>query len=145
MEPYATHIEPLINAALETEGDILELGCGDYSTPILSAIALHRGNRFVVNSSDPEWANRFRNYAEVEIVDWNTWIPSGNWGLIMLDNEQLTCDRIKWIPKLSKICKKIVMHDADAARLSSEYSTLTAGLQASIYAKHTPWTVTFTC
>jgi hypothetical protein len=121
------------------------LGCGDYSTPVLSAIARRRGSRFVVNSSNPEWANRFNDYAEVEIVDWETWTPKGKWGLIMLDNEQFTCERIRWIPKLSKICEVIVMHDADAAMLSPEYSDLTEGLESMIDKKHTPWTVVFRC
>lgn len=63
----------------------------------------------------------------------------------MLDSEQFTNERIKWIPQLSKICKVIVMHDADAAMLSPDYSDLTEGLKSTMYAKHTPWTVVFEC
>ena len=135
----------MVNAALDTKGDILELGCGDYSTPVLSAIARRRGDRLVVLSSNEEWANKFHDYADVQIVDWATWVPSGNWGLVMLDNEQFTCERIRLIPRLAKICKTIVMHDADAAMMSPEYSDLTKGLESMIDKKHIPWTVVFKC
>jgi hypothetical protein len=145
MDAYATHQHALIEAALATTGDILELGSGDYSTPLLSAIAKHRGNRLVIKSSDPVWADRFRDIAEVEIVDWATWEPEGKYGLVFLDNEQLTSDRIKWIPKLAKIAKVIVMHDADAAMCSPEYESMTDGLDCVIHAKHTPWTAVFKC
>lgn len=121
------------------------MGCGDYSTPVLSAIARSRGSRFVVHTSDQVWANKFYKYAEIEIVDWVAYVPHGTWGLVMLDNDQYTCDRIKLIPNLSKICKKIVMHDADAAMLSPDYSDLTEGLKSTMYAQHTPWTVVLEC
>lgn len=145
MDAYATHQAALIKAALETDGDILELGCGDYSTPLLSVIAQHRGNKLVVKSSDPFWASQFSDIAEVDLVDWATWEPEGQWGLVLLDNEQLTYDRIKWLPKLAKIAKVIVMHDADAAMMSAEYEAMTDGFECMIYAQHRPWTAVYTC
>ena len=146
MEPYSTHIEALTIAALNTPGDILELGCGHYSTPILAAIAKHRGDRFSIKSSSEEWSTQFKRVADVEIVDWDTWVPEGNWGLVMLDNEQLTRDRILWLPKLQKICKTIVMHDADASMSHPNYGEMISGFAGmELYAKHTPWTAIFTC
>lgn len=35
---WGTHQTPLISAVMHTKGPILELGCGDFSTPLLHAI-----------------------------------------------------------------------------------------------------------
>jgi len=146
MDPYSTHIEALVNAVLSTPGDILELGCGDYSTPILSAIAKSRGDKLVVNSSDPEWSSKFIGMAEIKLVDWATWVPFGNWGLVFLDSEQFTSERIKWLPTLAKISKVIVMHDVDAAMMAPDYESIVSGFRSTIlYSKHTPWTAVYQC
>jgi hypothetical protein len=146
MDAYATHLEALVKAALESKGDILELGCGDYSTPILSAVAKHRGDKLCVKSSSPEWAEKFTNMASVEIVDWATWKPAGHWGMIFLDNEQLTRDRIRWLPDLQTHCDVVVMHDADASMAHSHFVEMTKGFQSiRVYATHSPWTAIFKC
>lgn len=147
MDAYATHLEPLIKAALETQGDILELGCGDYSTPLLALIAHSRGDKLVVCASDPVWASKYKDVAdEIIIVEWDKFrIPEARtaWGLIFLDNEEHSPGRVEKLQGLRGHAKCIVMHDASQA-LS------TAGLQGvidsftkySMYDKHDPWTVT---
>ena len=146
IDPYATHLEALINAALASKGDILELGCGDYSTPILSAVARHRGDRLFVKSSSAEWAGKYTGLADVEVVDWDTWKPSGRYGMIFLDNEQLTYHRIKWLPELAKHCDTVVMHDSDAAMTHPHYPAMVAGFKNIVtYNRHIPWTVVLTC
>ncbi len=143
MDGYATHLEALVTAALESEGDILELGCGSYSTPVLSAIAKHRGNKLVVNASDPVWANRYKEFAEIVIVDWKTWQPEGQWGMIFLDNEEHQPYRLMRVPKLLEHAPIVVMHDADQAEMSTEFSQITSGLNIKTYKTHQPWTMVF--
>ena len=146
MDAYATHQSALIKTVLETDGDILELGCGDYSTPILSLIAKHQNKKFFIKSSDTEWSKKFIDIADIEIVDWSTWEPQGSYGVIFLDNEQLTSERIKWLPTLSKIAKVIVMHDVDAAMLAPDYQKLTEGFkELSLHAIYSPWTAVYKC
>ena len=146
MDAYSTHIEALVNAALYTEGDILELGCGDYSTPVLSSIAKRLGVKLFVKSSSPDWANKYTSLADVEIVDWETWKPVGKYGLVFLDNEQYTSERIKLLPMLAKVSKVIVMHDADAAMTAPDYEDLTSHFKFStLYSIHKPYTVTYIC
>lgn len=147
MDGYATHIEPLVKAALSTPGDILELGCGDYSTPILAAIAHHRGDRLVVHASDPAWAKRYEGVAdEIVIVSWATWKPSGKWGLVFLDNEEHAPQRIQRLPQLRPFCDVVVMHDASQAMQCVEYGAQIAGFKsAEMYEKYEPWTGTYRC
>ena len=35
MDQYATHQRLLVAAVMQTEGPIVEMGCGNYSTPLL--------------------------------------------------------------------------------------------------------------
>lgn len=97
----------LVRTALTARGPILELGCGDYSTPVLAAIAAHLGVPFSFMSSAPEWAAK---YAGGTIVDWAT-VAFPPADVVFLDNEELTRDRIKHLPALAKTSRVVVMHD----------------------------------
>lgn len=141
MDAYATHLEPLIEAALSVDGDILELGCGDYSTPLLSAVARKSGHRLVVNASDATWANRYTGIAEVHIVNWEKWKPEGQYGLVFLDNELHSPGRLAMLPGLSNIAKVVVMHDASQANNLINWDTLPYS-RWEMYKKHEPWTIT---
>lgn len=52
MDPYSTHLQALIKTAVETTGDILELGCGDYSTLQLVAICKAQGRKYHAQASN---------------------------------------------------------------------------------------------
>jgi len=146
MDAYATHIEPLVKAALETPGDILELGCGDYSTPILAAICRDRGSKLTVHASDPDWANRYREIADIHIVDWANYKLEGQYGLIFLDNEEHSPGRMAKLALLKPHAKVIVMHDASQAKDTTPWDTLTSIFSnVEMYTKHVPHTAVFTC
>lgn len=139
MDPYATHLEALVNTALNTPGDILELGCGDYSTPVLSAIAKSQGKRYRCQSSNLEWARRFEL---VEIVNWDAWEPpEGPWGMVFLDSDEQTWYRVRRIPALAKVTDTIVMHDADISMTREGWPAAVACFpKVQVYEKHRPWT-----
>lgn len=114
MDAYATHLQPLVRAALAAEGDLLELGCGDYSTPLLAEIARHKGVDLFVVSSASEWAARYAGMARVSIVP--TWerVSLPRAGMVLLDNEELTRDRIRHLPRLAALAPVVVVHDFEA-------------------------------
>ena len=141
MDGYSTHLEALVETAVTTDGPLCELGCGDYSTPILAAIARQQGRTFKVQCSDPECASRFKSYVDVQMVDWATWEPTGEWGMVFLDNEQFVRDRILQIPALSKVAKVLVMHDADVAVGMANWQQCISGYkEIAMYRRYTPWT-----
>jgi hypothetical protein len=121
VDPYSTHLYFTV-LALKKTGEIypdlpiLECGCGDYSSPVISAL---RGPRsHVIYSADPEWASRYEGLAEVRHVALEApkkWaepdIPSG-WGLCLMDSEESVVNRAARIPELLDKCKVVVMHDA---------------------------------
>lgn len=143
MDPYATHLEALVDTAMSSKGPILELGCGHYSTPILASIAAAQGRKFLVQASNEEWAGQFLETAEVELVDWKTWAPpEGRWGMVFLDSEEAVRDRIKRLPDLAKVADVVVMHDANIAMKNPDWKSLVVDYQKiEVYHRHVPWTV----
>lgn len=146
VDPYATHLEALVETALQSKGPILELGCGNYSTPVLASIANAQGRKFLVQASNEEWAAQFMETAEVELVDWKTWNPPvSRWGMVFLDSEEAVKDRIKRLPDLAKVADVVVMHDANVAMKNPEWKSLVMDYgRIAVYHKHVPWTVVMT-
>lgn len=59
MDSFATRLPVLMGAVSCTKGPILELGCGNYSTPILHEVA-EKSLRYVLTlDCDQEWMSRF--------------------------------------------------------------------------------------
>lgn len=124
--------------ALNCEGGILELGCGDYSTPILAAIAKRQNKPFHVQGSDAVWAKKYGDL--VEIIDWDTWAPKGRWGMVFLDSEEDTGKRISRIPALAAVTDVIVMHDAQASKYRQNWDECTKDFAVEMHQTHFPWT-----
>src|ERR1019366_4837505 len=61
MDPYATHLAPLVACIRHTQGAVIELGCGDYSTPILHHLC--PGRLLVSADSNRAWLGRFADLA----------------------------------------------------------------------------------
>lgn len=141
MDRYATHLEALVSVAMQSAPQpMLEMGCGDYSTPVLAAIARAQGRRLLVNAADESWANRYRDIAEVEIVRWEAWQPpAGFWGLVLLDSEESTAERIRHLPKLHG-AGAVVVHDADSAMTRAHWKACVKGFDIEWYRRQTPWT-----
>lgn len=144
MDPYATHLEVLIGTAADTQGPILELGCGNYSTLPLAAMCAAQKRQFKAQASNAEWAAQFGDL--VEIVDWSTWTPpvpecGGKWGMVFLDSEEAVRDRIKRLPILAEITDTVVMHDANVAYGNAEFKDLIAPYkQVLMFRRYVPWT-----
>ena len=69
---YATHQQILIREALSCNGDILETGCGYYSTPLLLEIAKQKRVKLVSMVENVDWARRFDylmcdNYVQLHV------------------------------------------------------------------------------
>lgn len=112
MDPYATHQQALISSALITKGPIVELGCGDYSTPLLYEIAKSQGRKFTVYSTDKEWASKFKDYVNVIILEsWKDYPYPSDVGLTFLDNEEYIRHRKLHVPKLLETSDVVICHD----------------------------------
>lgn len=102
MNPYSTHLVPSITVAIHTgllwpKSSILELGCGHYSTPLLSSIAKIQERNFQLITSDPDWLKQFqRDPDQLTLIEFSIWPEvffEGEWGMILVDHEELVIDR----------------------------------------------------
>lgn len=124
MDPYATHQRLLIAAAMQTSGTIVEMGCGDYSTPMLAEIAAAQNRQFGVYTTSRGWGDKYRELADVNIVrSWSEY-PYPACGLVFLDNEEYVRDRKKHVPQLLVTGGVVVCHDMDRNEWGAKYSTV---------------------
>ena len=118
IDDYATHQQILIREALKSHLDIMETGCGYYSTPVLVEIAKFRGVKLISFVQEINWARRFDyligdHYQQIQI-DFANKIPlTQRFGMCFLDHEQLVKDRIKHLNHILEHTDTVVIHDAD--------------------------------
>lgn len=144
IDPYSTHLEALVKTAMETKGGILELGCGNYSTPVLEAIAKSQGRTYKAQASNATWAKQFNG--SVQMISWESWTPprcetspDGKWGMVFLDSEEKTWDRVKRIPQLAEVTDTVVVHDADVSMMREGWpAAVTAFPDVTIFDRYKP-------
>ncbi len=115
IDPYATHLGPTVLAAVRSgvlfPGSlIVELGCGDYSTPVLTAIAAAQDRTYHCFASDAKWLQRY-DVPSTLVASWDEQdYPAC--GMALLDSEELVVNRVRRLEPLAKAAKIVVMHDA---------------------------------
>lgn len=112
-----SHLPLLIELIKKSEGPILELGTGFYSTPILHWLCADMGRKLVSYESSKDYFAIARNYItdfhEVNFVeDWSKIDLSGHWGLAFVDHYPAN-QRIKEIVRLVDNVDYIVAHDSE--------------------------------
>ena len=127
-EPYATHVPALIVAVVNTNGPILEMGCGHYSTPILHAICSESKRYLLSVESNEKWLARFLylqtpwhafQYIPVyakSTPNLNLWDFVGNdtnWDVIFIDHTPEKRRKVD-IARLRDHTKIFVVHDTEA-------------------------------
>lgn len=117
MDDWGSHFPALANCVINTTGPVLELGAGDYSTPLLHFICKSRG--LVSLDNDPNWLGRYldlrSNRHIVELIqDWDSchWIDE-HWDVVFVDHAPGE-RRIIDIARLKDNCKYIVVHDSQS-------------------------------
>ncbi len=128
--PYSSHLEVTVACAIRSgmlwpESKILELGCGDYSTPTIAAIANAQNRKFDVITSDSIWASRYEylngpsfTISVIDKIQWPRVTIDGQYGMVLVDNEQTVSQRIRLVKRLAQVAKTVVLHDADVIERS---------------------------
>ena len=143
MDPYSTHI-PITALALAKTAElfpdlpIIECGCGDYSSPMIQLLKGKRSH--TIYSSDAVWSKKFKDLADlivpvspISVHQWGEFSINKQYGLCLMDSEELVVYRAKHIPALLEKCKVVVMHDARA-------NMCDVGKFNYIYNLYLPWT-----
>jgi len=123
MNDYGTH-QPVLRRALQlTTGPCLELGMGDFSTPLMAEAAA--SGRYVLSiESDQQWMSKFKPGSATHRIapcptsvigqpDWNM-LPYdvGMWDVALVDQHP-AAGRLVSIAALMDHCRFIVVHDTD--------------------------------
>jgi glycosyltransferase involved in cell wall biosynthesis len=119
---YGTHIFPLMTVLAHTEGPILEVGTGDYSTPLLHALC-SKNERFILSVDTYQvWLNFFLDlskpwhqfkyiapddYASLEFQG-----PGKRWSVVFVDGAPAE-RRIEDIKRLRDKTDIFVLHDVE--------------------------------
>lgn len=126
-EPGASHQPLLIWAVENTTGPVLELGCGDYSTPLLHDLLKDTKRKLVSVDDDLTWMGRFskltsitHSFVVTNQTKWKETIDSFaniKWGVVFVDQgytkEIGDPARIYSVQRLAECAEYIVAHDAD--------------------------------
>lgn len=116
----ATHIPILIDALMLTDGNILEMGCGYYSTLIIHNICRHTKRKITSLETDNNWLKKFIDLK----TDWHDFRLVENWDDFDLTNNNegwdlVFCDhspgekRKDSIRSLRDYANYIVVHDTE--------------------------------
>lgn len=118
---YGTHITPLITAVVHhTNGPILELGAGDYSTPLLHGICSLTERLLVTTESDKEWLRFFTDLERpwhqfifvARASDWATIGQNQHWAIVFVDHVPIQ-RRVMEIERLRSHTDIFVAHDTE--------------------------------
>lgn len=135
---YGSHFIPLAFACSITSGPVLELGCGDYSTPLLHVLCSLHGRQVMTFDTDKNWLELFEplqsemhtlHYVPVYEDDWaknprpEQWdqisIPECRWGVVFVDHRPGERRRID-ISRFKDKAELIVVHDSQESSYGYE-------------------------
>jgi len=142
MDPYATHLPLLLACVAVTSGPVIELGCGDYSTPALHLVC--RNRMLVSADSDGNWCQRFTDLASENhriffVGDWACFnLIDQKWDVAFVDHAPV--ERRKHdIERLIGQARFVVVHDTEARCYEYE-GVLSRFKHRFDYKRFTPWT-----
>ena len=119
---YGTHLAALIKAMSKTDGDVLELGMGLFSTPYLHYQCMLSNRKLVSYENFESYAQFFIKYGypnanhEINIIDdyANAKIDKP-WDVVLIDQTPDSSRAVE-IRRLANLAKYIVIHDANEGR-----------------------------
>ena len=117
MDMVATHQRLLVGAAMRTQGAILELGVGWYSTPLLHEIATTQERELFTYDNNEHWLAQFKvlenHFHKLKLLGWWGELPIvGNYGLVFVDHGQ-PCRREDETRRLIDHAAVFVFHDTE--------------------------------
>ena len=115
---YASHLSVTMQAVLKTEGSVLELGAGHFSTPVLHWMCAQK-KRELVSYDNQERFLHWSHVYECEwhhlyyLEDWDGAEIDRAWDVVLVDHSPSE-RRITEIVRLANLAKYIVIHDSNA-------------------------------
>jgi hypothetical protein len=149
-EMVASHIPLLVRVFDISEGDVLEIGTGYFSTLILHWLA-EMTKRHVYSYENSEyWYNRAKKYESTyhHIIYCKSWdeadFDKKYWGLVFVDHEPGKRREIEMV-RLANMADYIIMHDSNIDKNRNwNYDYINSLFKYRYdYTKMIPWTTVF--
>lgn len=114
---HGTHLPIIMKLVSITDGPILEIGGGQYSTPFLHWACFFNKRELVTYENSPEYFNTIRryndNYHKVILLDnWNQMPVERYWDIVFIDHAPGARRKVE-IARLANLAKYIVVHDTE--------------------------------
>lgn len=114
---WGSHMPVLMRLMEMTEGDVLELGTGVYSTPFLHYACSLQGRHLVSYENDKKYFDIYKGYQSkfhdiIFVENWNNIKIRRRWGIVFID---VIPDIVRkdLALKVAKCAKYIVLHDSN--------------------------------
>ena len=85
---WASHLPSLFSCLLATNGAVLEVGAGDWSTPLLRQYCKTAERKFVSVEEDRTWATKYGSFchADAELTEYLQACAREPWSIVFLDH-----------------------------------------------------------
>lgn len=112
-----SHMAVLAKLLSITEGSVLELGGGFYSTPLLHWLCLPTKRELVTYDSLPQYFNAIKRYESdfhkvILVDDWDKAEIKRPWEIVFIDHWPAE-RRIEEVKRLANLAKYVVVHDTE--------------------------------
>lgn len=115
---WGSFLPALVAAVADSEGDVLEIGIGHFSTPILHSLCMALGRKLVSVEDNAEWVSplvRYRNTGHLLYLgDYDIILPkmaSSKWGVVLIDNSPGGWRRLKDFEMFIDKAEIVLVHD----------------------------------
>lgn len=121
---YGTHLGPLIACINKSNGDVLELGIGFFSTPYLHYQCLLSKRHLTSIDNEKGWVKRFADsdfacyhyrgeyHDFIFVKDWKDAPIEKQWDVVLVDHSPSE-RRKEDVKKLANLAKYIIIHDSN--------------------------------
>jgi hypothetical protein len=114
---WSSHNAVLIKVIMRSEGDIIEMGAGPFSTPLLHWLCKDRGLRLRTYENDPfyyNFASQFQSNSHSirKIENWNDLELKGHLGIIFIDHHPMEQRGIDVI-RFKDYADYLILHDTE--------------------------------
>lgn len=115
---YGTHLPALMAVLDHTQGPVLELGTGVFSTPFLHYYCLLHKRHLVSYDNSAEWNGWVDYYKSPDheilyVDDWDKAQIEKPWDVALVDHSP-DVRRIVEVKRLANLAKYIIIHDSNA-------------------------------
>ena len=125
---YSTHLPVLMKVMNNTSGDVLELGPGVFSTPVLHWMCESQRRNLLTVENDAKWSWFCRQFFESKlhkhllVRNWNDAKEAidKEWDVVLVDHSPSE-RRVVEIALLANKAKYLVLHDADPGKDVTDY------------------------